>query len=61
MRLGLGLGVMVFNAAFNHISVILWQSVLLEEETGVHGENHQPVVNQTRLIHLYNYSATCLM
>ena len=25
---------MVFNATFNHISVILWQSVLLEE-TGV--------------------------
>jgi hypothetical protein len=52
---------MVFNATFNHISVILWQSVLLVEETGVHGENHQPVVNQTRLIRLYNYSATCLM
>ena len=29
--------VMVFNATFNNISVILWQSVLLVEETG---ENH---------------------
>jgi hypothetical protein len=29
-------GVMVFN----NISAILWQSVLLVEETGVPGENH---------------------
>jgi hypothetical protein len=26
---------MVFNGTFNNISVILWQSVLLVEETGV--------------------------
>jgi hypothetical protein len=31
---------MVFNATFNNISVISYQSVLLVEETG---ENHQPV------------------
>ena len=31
--------VMVFNATFNNISVILWQSVLLVEETIVPGEN----------------------
>jgi len=33
---------MVFNATFNNISVISWQSesVLLVEETGVAGENH---------------------
>jgi hypothetical protein len=31
---------MVFNAIFNNISVISWQSVLLVEETGVPGENH---------------------
>ena len=31
---------MVFNATFNYISVISWQSVLLVEETEVHGENH---------------------
>jgi len=30
---------MVFNATFNNISVISWQSVLLMEETGVPGEN----------------------
>jgi len=29
---------MVFNATFNNISVILWQSVLLVEENGVPGE-----------------------
>ena len=31
---------MVSNATFNNISVILWLSVLLVEETGVPGENH---------------------
>ena len=36
----LGVRVMVFNATFNNISVISWQSVLLVEETGVSGENH---------------------
>jgi hypothetical protein len=32
------LGLMVFNATFNNISVILWQSILLVEETGVPGK-----------------------
>jgi hypothetical protein len=32
--------VMVFNATFNNISVISWQSVLLVEESGVPIENH---------------------
>ena len=32
---------MVFNATYNNISVISWRSVLLVEETGVHGENHR--------------------
>jgi hypothetical protein len=36
---------MVFNATLNNISVISWWSVLLVEETGVPGENHQPVVS----------------
>jgi hypothetical protein len=31
--------VMVFNTTFHNISVILWRSVLLVEETGVPGEN----------------------
>ena len=36
---------MVFNATFNNISVLLWQSVLLVEETGVPEENHLPVAS----------------
>ena len=31
---------MVFNTTFNNISVILWRSVLLVEETRVLRENH---------------------
>ena len=38
-------GFMVFNATFNNISVILWQSVLLVEVTRVHRENHRPVAS----------------
>jgi uncharacterized membrane protein len=34
--------VMVLNTTFNNISVISWHSILLVEETGVLGENHQP-------------------
>jgi len=29
--------IMVFNATFNNISVVSWQSVLLVEETGLPG------------------------
>ena len=36
---------MVFNAAFNNISDILWQSFFLVEETGVPGEYHRPVAS----------------
>jgi len=36
---------MVFNTTVNKISVILWGSVLLVEETAVPGENHQPVTS----------------
>ena len=35
----------VFNPTFNNISVILWWSVLLVEETGGPGENHRPAAN----------------
>ena len=31
---------MLFNSTFNNISVISWWLVLLVEETGVPGENH---------------------
>ena len=36
---------MVFNATFNNISIISWQSVLLVEETRVSEENHHPVAS----------------
>jgi hypothetical protein len=35
---------MVFNAIFNNISVLSWQSVLLVE-SGVPGENHRPAAS----------------
>jgi hypothetical protein len=35
-----GFRLMGLNATFNNISVISWQSVLLVEETGEPGENH---------------------
>jgi hypothetical protein len=37
--------VMVLNATFNNISVILWCSFLLEEETGIPEENHRSTLN----------------
>jgi hypothetical protein len=36
---------MGFNALFNNMSAISWQSVLFVEETGVPRENHRPVAN----------------
>jgi len=36
---------MGFNVTLNNISVILWHSVLLVEETEVPGENHPPVTS----------------
>jgi len=43
---------MVFNITFNNISVILWLSVLLVEETGVPGENHRPAQVTDKLYHI---------
>jgi hypothetical protein len=37
--------VMVLDATFNNISVITWRSVLLVEESGIPGENHQHVAS----------------
>jgi len=37
---------MVFNATFNNISAISWQSALLVKDSGVPGENHRSVVSQ---------------
>jgi hypothetical protein len=43
----------VLTATFNNISVILWRSVLLVEETRVPGENNQPVTDNIYHIMLY--------
>ena len=51
----LGVGVMVFNATFNSISVVSWWSVLLEEETGEPGENHRPAQVTDKLYHIMLY------
>ena len=45
--------VMVFNATFNNISVISWQSVLLVEETRLPRENLQQVTDKLYHIMLY--------
>jgi len=42
--------VIVFNVTFNNISVISWWSILLVEETGVPGENHQPAVKMLAFV-----------
>jgi hypothetical protein len=34
--------VLVFNATFSNISAISWRPVLVVEEAGVPGKNHQP-------------------
>jgi len=44
------LNVMVFNATFNNILIILWPSALLVEETGVPGENHRPVASHWQIL-----------
>ena len=44
---------MVFNTTFNNISLISWQSVLLEAETGVLGEIMLQVTNKIYHIMLY--------
>ena len=45
MSVEVNVRVVVFNATFNNISVILWRPVLFVEETGVPGENHQSVAS----------------
>ena len=53
--------VMVFNAAFNNISVISWQSVLFVEETGVPEEYHWPATSHWQtLSHNVVSSTPCL-
>jgi len=49
---------MVFNATFNNISVISWQSVLLVEETEVPGENHRPFASHWQTLSYNVVSST---
>jgi hypothetical protein len=45
-----GVKVMMSNAIFNNISVILCRSLLLVEETGVPAEIHQPPTNHCQAL-----------
>ena len=47
--------VMGFNATFKNISVILWRSVLLMEETAVPRENHRTVASHQQTYHIMLY------
>ena len=40
-----GISVTVLKTTFSDITVTSWRLVLLVEETGVPGENHQPAAN----------------
>ena len=49
-HLGIGLGIILFNATFNNISVKSRRSVLLVEETRELGENHRPVTDTHQIL-----------
>jgi hypothetical protein len=49
---------MVLNATFNNISVILWRSDLLVEESGGPGENHDLSQVTDKLYHIMLYSSS---
>jgi hypothetical protein len=46
---------MVFNATFDNISVILWPSVLLMEQTGVHRETTDLSQVTDKIYHIMLY------
>jgi hypothetical protein len=49
---------MVFNDTFNNISVISWQSVLLVEESRVHGEKQWPAAGHWQTLSHNGVSST---
>ena len=56
MLVGLVIWFMVFNATFNNISIISWQSVLLVEENGGHGKKDMRQVTN-KLYHIMLYTS----
>jgi hypothetical protein len=52
---------MLFNATFNNISALSWQSVLLVKETGVPGENHRPIASHWQTLSHNVVSSTPLL
>ena len=50
LHLEVGLGLLVFNAAFNNISAISWLLVVLVEEIGVPRGNHDLLQSLTSFI-----------
>ena len=49
----------MFNATFNNISVMSWQSVLLVKETGVPRENQRPATSHWQTLSHNVVSSTC--